>query len=106
MPAETHQQHPDDGAAQLLELITMLVAPGDRPLPLDDELARHHLDDEPLQWALWDAVAEEFGERSIAEAGNADDLADVETVRELVDVFANWLGWRVRAATPEPATHG
>lgn len=106
MPAETHQHHPDDGAEQLLELITMLVAPTGRPMDLDDALAGHGLDDEPVQWALWDAVAEEFGERSVAEAGDADDLDDVETVGELVDVFAGWLGWRTRPTTPEPATHG
>ena len=100
MPAETHQRRTTDDAAQLIELLSVLLAPDDelaRPTDLLDEL---DLDDEAMQWALWDAVAEEFGERGVAEAGDPDDLDDVETLGDLVGVFTLWLGWR------RPATAG
>jgi hypothetical protein len=103
MPAETHQQHPTDGAAQLLDLMTSLLAPSGRAVSPTDPLDLHGLDDEPLQWALWDAVAEEFGERSVAEAGDPDDLDDIETLGDLVGVFATWLGWQSQPATPQLA---
>ena len=94
MPAETHQQRHADGTMQLLELTTLLAAPDDGDAHPTDTLARLGLDDEALQWALWDAVVEEFGERGVAEVGDPDDLDDVETLGDLVDVFATWLGWR------------
>lgn len=96
MPAETHQHRHTDGTLQLLELTTLLAAPDDRPASPTDHLAELGLDDEALQWALWDAVVEEFGERGVAEPGDPDDLDDVDTLGDLVDVFANWLGWRRR----------
>ena len=103
MPAETHQQRPADGTKHLLELATLLASPDDREAGPTDELARLGIDDEALRWALWDAVVEEFGERGVAEVGDPDDLDDAETLGDLVDVFATWLGWQRRGSATQAA---
>ena len=51
-------------------------------------------------------MAEEFGERGVAEAGDPDDLDDIETLGDLVGVFALWLGWRRRSAVDGPVAAG
>ncbi len=106
MPAETHQRRSTDGAAQLIELLSVLVAPDGEPACPTDHLGELDLDDEATQWALWDAVAEEFGERGVAGAGDLDDLDDIETLGDLVGVFALWLGWRGRSAVDGPVAAG
>ena len=106
MPAETHQRRSTDGAAQLIELLSVLLAPDGVPACPTDHLEELDLDDEAMQWALWDAVAEEFGERGVAEAGDPDDLDDVETLGDLVGVFALWLGWRRDSPVDGPVAAG
>jgi hypothetical protein len=45
---------------------------------------------------LWDAIVEEFGERSSVDVEDPDDLVGAQSFGDLIDAFANWLGW-----TPE-----
>jgi hypothetical protein len=94
MPAETHQHVARADTEQLIDLVVALVAPDDSERPhRDASLNEVGLADEALRWALWDAIVEEFGERSSADVDDPDDLISAQSVGDLIDAFANWLGW-------------
>lgn len=97
MPAETHQHYVRADTEQLIDLVVALMTPtaGERP-PREAALTEVGLADEALRWALWDAIVEEFGERSSVDVEDPDDLVDAQSFGDLIDAFANWLGW-----TPE-----
>ena len=94
MPAETHQHRSTVSIHDLADLLVELLTPDDAGhIDFSTPVSRLEADTEPMRWALWDAVVEEFGERASTEAGEPDDLYDVATIEDLAKVFATWLGW-------------
>jgi hypothetical protein len=90
MPAETHQRSEAVGVedvASLLECVIGLHAGQAAEIPLDDL----HLDDDLSILHLWDAVVEEFGERSIGDLGLEFDETRPSTLGELAELFAKEL---------------
>jgi acyl carrier protein len=92
VPAETHvgrdRLGPDDivrcvrfNTAEVLEL-------PDVDVPLDARLVDDLGADELALIDLVEAIEEELGERTVGFAIDDDDLADVATVRDLVDVVS------------------
>lgn len=93
MPAETHQHRDPLDTPAVLDLVWALVAGPDDPDVPDPgtPLARLDLDDELAQLRLWDEIAEELAERTVAEPDLAD-LAAATTLGELTAVIARALG--------------
>lgn len=99
MPAETnqHQDAPDLGA--VLELLTQVLDVDVDPVEARDlTLADLGIDDDLAALRLWDAVIEEFGERTV---GEPDDIGGepLRTLGELADWCLDALGLEVGAAT-------
>ncbi|MCB0976552.1 MAG: hypothetical protein KDB02_03755 [Acidimicrobiales bacterium] len=93
MPAETHQFGNDVDTGLILELLATLVGvdDGDADLggiPLDSV----GVDDDVAVLHLWDAVAEEYGERSVGEVELDGELPS--TLGELAELFHAQLGAR------------
>jgi hypothetical protein len=92
MPAETHQRgEPVDGAT-VLELIWMLAArPGSPAIPDPASTLRQlDLDDELAVLQIWEACAEEFAERTLAEP-DLEALCAATTVADLSQLIADSL---------------
>lgn len=87
MPAETHQFIEDLDVDKVLELLVILVGvdaePTDDPGGID--LGPLGLDDDGAVLHLWDAVAEEYGERSVGELDLDDEPP--ATLGELAELF-------------------
>jgi hypothetical protein len=92
MPAETHQHRDPVDTDAVLDLIWLLTAGPDQPdEPRPDApLAQLDLDDELAVLRLWDAVAEELAERTVAEPALAELLA-ASSVGELAEVITDTL---------------
>ena len=84
MPAETHRHHDAADVNSVLDLIWSLTTPPDWPPEPDPELtlARLDIDDEAAIFWLWDAAAEEFADRTLAEP-DFDELFAATTFGEL-----------------------
>jgi acyl carrier protein len=109
MPAETHvgrdRLGPDDvvrcvrfNTAEVLELPDVDIA-------LDARLVDDLGADELGLIDLVEAIEEELGERTVGFAIDDDDLADVATVRDLVDVVSARLESAQRQADQRPSDH-
>lgn len=92
MPAETHQEREPVEAVAVLELIGSLLASTDSAADLAPEtpLEAVGLDDDVSIFRLWDAVSDEFAERSLAEP-DIHDLHAAETIGELADAIVRSL---------------
>lgn len=89
MPAETHQlgRHVDaEGIAELL--ISLLER--DTPLSADVTLAECGLGDDDVHW-LWEAVCEEFSERTLSPELGAGALLPGMTIGRAAAVMAGML---------------
>jgi hypothetical protein len=86
MPAETHSHSEPVTADDVLELLATVVHDGDGldPGTPVDALG---LDDDLALLSVWDVVAEEFGERTLAEP-DIEELAGCRTAIELADTIA------------------
>lgn len=89
MPAETHQHSEPVSVDAVLDLLAC-VASLDAGRAADARLTDLELDDDLSILHLWDAVVEEFGERSIGEL----DLDEIRpaTLGELAERFTRELG--------------
>jgi hypothetical protein len=91
MPAETHRHGEPVGPTELLQLIWELVGTDDAQDRFAEvALAAIGLDDELALLDLWDAIAEEVAERTVAEP-DIDSLRSARTVGELAQVVADSL---------------
>lgn len=92
MPAETHQEREPIDAPAVIELIWALLASSDAahdPAP-ETPLEAVGVDDDLAIFQLWDAVTEEFAERSLAEP-DIHDLRAAETIGELAETIVRSL---------------
>ena len=100
MPAETHQFIEDLDVDKVLELLVILVGvdaePTDDPGGID--LGPLGLDDDGTALHLWEAVEEEYGERSVGELDLDDEPP--ATLGELAELFHLAL-----RGDPEPGSH-
>lgn len=92
MPAETHQRSEVVGVDALLDLLACVVGL-DAPRAAQARLADLELDDDLSVLHLWDAVVEEYGERSV---GDLDldlhlDGTRPATLGDLADLFTREL---------------
>ncbi|MGE3447800.1 MAG: hypothetical protein AB7H92_09505 [Microbacteriaceae bacterium] len=88
MPAETHQRSEAVGVDAVLDLLACVVGL-DAPRAAQARLADLELDDDLSVLHLWDAVVEEYGERSV---GDLDlDGTRPATLGDLADLFAREL---------------
>lgn len=87
MPAETHQQGRLAGREEVLGLLSVLL--GD--IPEGATLVTLGIDDDPALWDLWDAVREEFGERTLGPVDGADVLEKTMTVETAATMMARLL---------------
>lgn len=88
MPAETHQRSEPVDVGAVLDLLACVVGL-DAPRAVDAPLAELELDDDLAILHLWDAVVEEYGERSM---GDLDlDGSRPSTLGELADLFTREL---------------
>lgn len=88
MPAETHQRSEAAGAEAVLDLLACVVGL-DADRAAEAPLADLELSDDLSILHLWDAVVEEYGERSV---GDLDlDGGRPSTLGELADLFAREL---------------
>lgn len=65
MPAETHQHGRSVGCEDIIVLLSTLLDLKLGAISRDATLRSLGLEDDPALWDLWDAVREEFGERTI-----------------------------------------
>jgi hypothetical protein len=82
MPAETHQHRDPIRPGAVLELLwTVLALPDQDPDPgvLLDDLG---VDSDMMLLDLWDAAAEEYGERTLGDV-DLEDLQQLTTLGEL-----------------------
>ncbi len=92
MPAETHSRRDAVTAADIVELIGSILVDTDPASTLEDlVLASVGVDDDGALLELWDATAEEFGERTLV----LEDIdvcleafREADTVGELAQAFA------------------
>jgi hypothetical protein len=86
MPAETHSHREPLEPESVLDLLWSMLAPPDQePDPdmlLDDLGASSQL----MLLDLWDATAEEYGERTLGEV-DIEDLQQLTTIGELAHVI-------------------
>ena len=90
MPAETHSHHSpmarDDVARLVCEQLAEILSVDADTITVDARV-REDLDaDDYAVLDLVDAVESELGERSVGFSISDDDLAEVETVADIVDV--------------------
>jgi len=95
MPAETHSRHDAVDANVVVDLIWSVTTPSHWPIDPDPTvpLARLDIDDEAAIFWLWDAAAEEFADRTVAEP-HFDDLFAATTVGELAEAIVHSLSPR------------
>lgn len=108
MPAETHRRHDAVDANTVLDLIWSLTSPPDWCTDPDPSLplARLDIDDQAAMFWLWDAAAEEFAERTLAEP-DFDELFAATTIGELADAIVDSLTpRRTHCGTDRPRSEG
>lgn len=88
MPAETHQRSEAVDVGAVLDLLTCVVGL-DAPRAADAPLTALELDDDLSILHLWDAVVEEYGERSVGDLEL--DGTRPTTLGELADLFTREL---------------
>jgi hypothetical protein len=88
MPAETHQRSEAVDVGTVLDLLSCVVGL-DAPRAADAPLAELELDDDLSILHLWDAVVEEYGERSVGDLEL--DGTRPTTLGELADLFTREL---------------
>lgn len=98
MPAETHQFGNDVDAGLILDLLVTLVGVEEDEGAADLPLGSVGVDDDVAVLHLWDAVAEEYGERSVGEVELEGELP--ATLGELAELFHGQLGARQAEETP------
>lgn len=81
MPAETHSHHEPITVDDILDLLSTIVH-GDSELQPDMPLDELGLSDDLAVIAFWDAVVEEYGERSVGEP-DLEGLATATTAADL-----------------------
>jgi hypothetical protein len=107
MPAETHTRYSAVDANTVLDLIWSLTSPSDGGTDPDPRLplARLGIDDEAAMFWLWDAAAEEFADRTLAEP-DFDELFAATTIGELAEAIVSSLTprrthWEVDRPRPQ-----
>ena len=92
MPAETHRRHDSVDAHLVLDLIWSLTSPSDWGADPDPSvpLSRFDIDDDAAIFWLWDAAADEFADRTLAEP-DFDELFATTTVGELAEAVVHSL---------------
>jgi acyl carrier protein len=95
MPAETHVQRgpigPDEVLRLVREVLTEVVGPAADGVEPGDRLVDLGVDGLGVL-ALVEGVEQELGERTVGFALDDDDLADLETVGDVVDVVVARVG--------------
>lgn len=99
MPAETHSHSGPVTADAVLELLATVVHDDDGLDPATP-LETLGLDGDLALMAFWDVVAEEYGERGLAEP-DLDELAGCRTAIELAECAARCLSADVTWARDE-----
>ncbi|MCD9622262.1 hypothetical protein [Rhabdothermincola salaria] len=98
MPAETHQHRDQVTSDDVLELLLVVLEVPDRSSAgADTELGEVGIDSDLALLDLWDAIVEEFGERTLGEI-DLDDLRAAHTVGELAEVATK--GWSAGSLAP------
>ena len=88
MPAETHQHSDPPTASAVLDLIgAVLIGSDGSDLDGDLPLAGLGIDSDPVLLDLFDAVREEYGERTLGDV-DLDELRGAATLGELAGVLA------------------
>ena len=91
MPAETHQRGRLAGRDEIHTLPSVLLGGSSGEVTEDTILASLGVDDEPALWDPWDAVREEFGERTIGTVDPGEALDPTMTVGEAAASMARLL---------------
>ena len=90
MPAETHQRSEAVGVEAVLDLLACVVGL-DADRAAEAPLAGLELSDDLSVLHLWDAVVEEYGERSVGDLDLDLDGSRPSTLGELADLFTREL---------------
>lgn len=101
MPAGTHQHGRSADPSDIIVLLSALLDTNAYELPKDTTLASLGLEHDPELWDLWDAVREEFGERSLGSIDGGEALDRSMTVEEAAVVMARLLNPAGEQDTPQ-----
>ena len=98
MPAETHVERapigPDDVFALVRDRLTELLDVDEAQVTLDADLARDLGADGLAVIELVETLEDELAERTVGFAVDDDDLAELRTVRDVVDLVVAGLDGR------------
>jgi hypothetical protein len=98
MPAETHQHRDPVDLETVLELLWAVTAAPGEPDP-DVPLTVVGLAGDLPMLDVWDAVSEEYGERTLG-VPELDELRELRTVGELATLVQHWVGVDSDEAAP------
>jgi hypothetical protein len=90
MPAETHQRGRPASSEEIMLLLSTLLDQNAGGFPKNTTLVSLGLADDPNLWDLWDAVREEYGERTLGPDA-AEALDPHMTLEEAAAVMARLL---------------